>query len=108
MIQAEQIQTNSDHSSFSSWDGPCIVESEIDWFIMVWFVISELEIVEFSMVEFTIFELFSILDLTVIFDLVTVESLTEESSIVEFSIVEPDDSEFSKTVSIVFDLEIFE
>ena len=30
MIQAEQIQTNSNHSSFSSSDGPCIVESEID------------------------------------------------------------------------------
>ena len=60
------------------------------------------------MVEFIIFDSFSILDLTVIFDLVTVESLTEESSIVEFSIVEPDVSEFSKTVLIVFDLEIFE
>ena len=30
MIQAEQIQTNSNHSSFSSGDGPCIVDSEID------------------------------------------------------------------------------
>ena len=30
MIQVEQIQTNSNHSSFSSSDGPCIVESEID------------------------------------------------------------------------------
>ena len=30
IIQAEQIQTNSNHSSFSSSDGPCIVESDID------------------------------------------------------------------------------
>ena len=30
MIQAEQIQTNLNPSSFSSGDGPCIVESEID------------------------------------------------------------------------------
>ena len=30
MIQAEQIQTNSNHSSSSSSVGPTIVESEID------------------------------------------------------------------------------
>ncbi|SVD55858.1 uncharacterized protein METZ01_LOCUS408712 [marine metagenome] len=48
------------------------------------------------------------MDLAKIFDLVIVESLIEESSTVELSIVEPEASEFSKTVFVVFDLVIFE
>ncbi len=59
------------------------------------------------MVEFIIIDLFIILELAKIFDLVIVESLIEDSSTVESTSVEPDASEISSKLYLLFSILLF-